>query len=99
MECGMELHQLVTVSFAYSIGFSKAIKDINMSNIIIIVVVNCGSPPDITNGTFDINRGTTFGSVAVYSCDVGFNLNGGAIISCQANGTWSGPIPTCNSEN
>ena len=63
-----------------------------------IAVVNCDNPPDITNGTVDINRGTTFRSVAVYSCDVGFNLNGGAIISCQANGTWSGPIPTCNSE-
>ena len=66
--------------------------------IINIIVINCGSPPDIINGTVDINRGTGFSSVAVYSCDVGFNLNGGAIISCQANETWTGPIPTCNSE-
>lgn len=39
---------------------------------------------------------TTYESLAVYSCSMGYNLNpGNNFRQCQANGTWSGPNPTC----
>jgi len=33
---------------------------------------------------------------ATYSCDPGYQVSGGASITCQANGTWSGGAPTCD---
>ena len=35
------------------------------------------------------------GTVATYGCDPGFTLNGGSTRTCQSDGTWSGPAPTC----
>ena len=40
----------------------------------------------------------TFSSVASYSCDQGFGLQGDATRVCQADGTWSGRTPQCISE-
>ena len=34
-------------------------------------------------------------SVANYSCDTGFNLNGQEQVTCQATGDWTGIAPTC----
>lgn len=41
---------------------------------------------------------TTFNSVATYSCDSGFTLNGATMRICQQNETWSADAPTCESE-
>ncbi|XP_019614393.1 PREDICTED: sushi, von Willebrand factor type A, EGF and pentraxin domain-containing protein 1-like [Branchiostoma belcheri] len=30
-----------------------------------------------------------------FTCETGYNLVGGAMIKCQADGTWSGSVPTC----
>ena len=38
---------------------------------------------------------TTFGSVAVYSCAVGYRLAGNNTRVCQPNGTWTGVAPSC----
>ena len=40
---------------------------------------------------------TTFMSTAVYTCNTGYNLTGDMTRTCQANGTWSGIAPTCES--
>ena len=39
---------------------------------------------------------TTFGSTATYSCNTGYSLTGAATRTCQADGTWSGTVPTCS---
>lgn len=40
--------------------------------------------------------GTTgFNEMAIYTCDIGFTLNGISIRTCQDNGTWSGEEPMC----
>ena len=38
---------------------------------------------------------TTFGSVANYSCDNGYELVGPSTRMCQANGSWSDTAPSC----
>ena len=38
---------------------------------------------------------TIFDSVATYSCNSGYALNGDATRRCLGNGTWSGTIPSC----
>ena len=57
-------------------------------------VVDCGTLNDPSNGQVTLN-GTTFWSVATYTCDPGFNIVGDMKRICQANGTWSGNEPTC----
>ena len=43
---------------------------------------------------------TTFGNVATYSCDPGYDLHpDNSIRICQANVTWSGMDPLCQGMN
>ena len=63
---------------------------------IIIAAVNCGSPPVPINGSVSITSlQTTFQSIAIYSCDLGFMLVGENRRICEAQGAWSGQTPTC----
>ena len=59
-------------------------------------VIDCGSPPRIDNGTFNVTM-TTFESMAQYSCNEGFTLSGSQSRTCQADGTWSGADLMCRS--
>lgn len=62
----------------------------------------CEILEDPNNGNVTFND-TGIGSVAIYSCGLGFTLQGSANRTCQqqnpdANVTWSGSAPTCESE-
>ena len=48
----------------------------------------------LENGDVMFND-TTFDSVATYSCDPTYALNGNATRRCLADGTWSGNMPSC----
>ena len=37
-------------------------------------------------------------TIANYTCDPGFGLDGDEMRTCQADGMWSGEQPTCVSE-
>ena len=51
--------------------------------------VVCGMPPNLTDGTVKVN-GTTYRSVANYSCQPGYQQTGqNNTAICQANGNWS----------
>jgi len=39
--------------------------------------------------------GRTIGSVANYSCDAGFTLQGNTVRNCTPDATWDGAEPTC----
>lgn len=59
----------------------------------------CSMPPDcttlsITSGSVEAPKGTTYGEVAIASCDEGYSLQGTAFITCNDDGTWSSS-PTC----
>ena len=67
-----------------------------MFNIHIIAVYDCGilNPPQY--GMIDFIE-TTFGSIATYSCNVGFNLTGNSgkdYRVCIVDG-WTGAEPSC----
>ncbi|ELT94722.1 hypothetical protein CAPTEDRAFT_112484, partial [Capitella teleta] len=57
--------------------------------------VKCNYPGRPTNGDIDGTSPAIFGTVATFSCDDGFSLNGNSEIICQANGKWSGSKPSC----
>ena len=60
--------------------------------------ISCGQLVNQSNGYVDTSVGTSIGDVARYSCDTGYILNGTAERICQADGQWSGSVPTCESE-
>ena len=59
------------------------------------VGISCGQPASLSNGRVDTSAGTSFGDVARYSCDTGYTRIGPAERTCQADGEWSGSVPTC----
>jgi hypothetical protein len=56
-------------------------------------IKDCGALGNPTNGTVNAAV-TTFGAVAMYSCNGTFTLVGATTRQCQADG-WSGSAPTC----
>ncbi len=67
----------------------------------------CSDLPSPTNG--DINYGGGDGStgsrpvdtVATYTCNTGYTLNGGSTRTCESGGSggvWSGSAPVCERE-
>ena len=68
--------------------------------------MDCGPPPvpmgeEFNNITLTSVTNTTFNSTAVYSCPEGFTPDINEDIgldntrTCQGNGMWSTPTPTC----
>ena len=41
---------------------------------------------------------TTFGSIATYSCDEGFGIQGSSERVCEATGRWNRSQPSCESK-
>ena len=59
-----------------------------------VIVVDCGDPGLPLNAA-RVLTGTTFSSRVTYTCSVNFMLSGEETRVCQADGTWSGALPTC----
>ena len=60
--------------------------------------VDCGPPQESANTVIKFAT-TTYGSTAVYKCNLGYELSTGAqslTRECLANGIWEGSIPVCN---
>ena len=51
------------------------------------------------NGVITYSTGSTYnrpvGTMATYSCNTGYALNGGSTRTCQLGWTWSGSAPAC----
>ena len=62
-------------------------------------MVDCGLLEAPDNGTVDLSAGTTFGSVAVYSCNDIFELVGSSTRTCLGTGLWSDEPPICDRES
>ena len=60
---------------------------------------DCGTPPDAhVNGKPPLYTSATTGSTAIYNCQSGYMRVGDQIITCMANGQWSGSAPDCDRE-
>lgn len=43
----------------------------------------------------DLSRGTGLYHTAAYTCNIGYNLIGINVQTCQPDGTWNGREPSC----
>ncbi len=67
-----------------------------------VPIVTCSDLPSLANGDIDYGGAGSPGSrpvdtVATYTCDTGYTLDGGTTRFC-ASGVWSGSPPTCQGE-
>ena len=58
-------------------------------------VVDCGSLLNPVSGAVSLSSGTTFGSIATYTCNEGFMLNVSTPRTCGSDGRWSPAAPGC----
>ncbi len=61
--------------------------------------IRCEQLADPANGRVGISGDNTPGSVATYSCNQGFRLEGVTVRSCDSDGTYGGEAPVCRGEN
>ncbi len=59
-------------------------------------IINCPVLSEPLNGKLDETNIYSYGSVISFSCDIGFILIGNSELTCQADKSWNGSIPTCN---
>ena len=57
-------------------------------------IVECGDPGIPVNG-YTMGNNFTYASTVIFSCDIGYELQGNKTALCQANGQWSNNIPLC----
>ena len=59
-----------------------------------LAVIDCDTLSPPMNGSVTI-RGMGVGSMASYSCNVGFTLSERSTRECNDDGNWTGQAPTC----
>ncbi len=63
------------------------------------IVITCSDLILLTNGDIVYTAGSTnsrpVDTVATYTCNTGYTLNGGTTRTCESDGVWSGSTPTC----
>ncbi|XP_046996037.1 sushi, von Willebrand factor type A, EGF and pentraxin domain-containing protein 1 [Schistocerca americana] len=58
--------------------------------------VDCGAPPNIDNGRYNlVNKTTTHGSIVEYTCDEDYWMDGTERQTCTREGKWSADAPAC----
>uniref|UniRef100_UPI00398EE43F sushi, von Willebrand factor type A, EGF and pentraxin domain-containing protein 1 n=1 Tax=Pristiophorus japonicus TaxID=55135 RepID=UPI00398EE43F len=58
------------------------------------IPVRCGEPPNIKRGHVS-GTNYSFGAIVAYSCNTGFYVKGDKKRTCEADGEWSGQLPSC----
>ncbi len=54
-------------------------------------------PLHVSNGKVIVTS-ILVGGTAVYNCSPGHRVDGGAVLTCQSDGSWNNTIPTCKRE-
>ncbi|XP_069936040.1 sushi, von Willebrand factor type A, EGF and pentraxin domain-containing protein 1 isoform X3 [Cherax quadricarinatus] len=58
--------------------------------------INCGHPGHLSNGWLEnIEQGTALGASIIFRCYPNMTIEGDQSTVCQADGSWSKPLPMC----
>ena len=68
--------------------------------VLVPIVITCSDLPALTNGDIDYAGAGSSDSrpvdtVATYTCNPGYTLNGYTTRTCGSDGVWSGDTPMC----
>ncbi|XP_078666609.1 CUB and sushi domain-containing protein 3-like isoform X3 [Branchiostoma floridae x Branchiostoma belcheri] len=70
--------------------------DITWSNPVpTCTLVQCPVRAAPANGAVSPTGANFYLTVVTFTCNIGYTLNGAAAATCQSDGTWSNPAPTC----
>ncbi|XP_019617396.1 PREDICTED: sushi, von Willebrand factor type A, EGF and pentraxin domain-containing protein 1-like [Branchiostoma belcheri] len=70
--------------------------DITWSNPVpTCTLVQCPVRAAPANGAVSPTGANFYLTVVTFTCNIGYTLNGAAAATCQSDGTWSNPVPTC----
>ena len=58
-------------------------------------VANCGDLQPPANGGISFSAGTIFGSVAIFTCNTGYDIIGMESRFCLVDELWNGTTPSC----
>ena len=58
-------------------------------------LTDCGKPSSPSNGSVRVTSRTIVGRSVQFSCDVGYDLIGSEIVTCEEHGNWSDSPPLC----
>ena len=67
-----------------------------LSNVFSLNTTDCGPLTSIDNGNIAYSSGTTYLSVASFSCNPGYTKSSIITRTCMANKTWSNDTPHCS---
>lgn len=65
---------------------------------LLLLAVSCGPPPEVPHAV-TMSSGQTYQSIVSYMCHPGLSLIGSQNLTCQADGKWSLPTPSCECKN
>ena len=57
-------------------------------------ITYCNDPGVPENG-FALPSNFSYGTIVLFQCNIGYELSGGAIITCQADNNWDNNLPMC----
>ena len=61
----------------------------------IFQIIDCDKLTSPENGVLRYSNGTTYQSVATFSCNPGYKISTNLTRTCKADKTWSNVIPSC----
>lgn len=62
---------------------------------VLLTVISCEQLVSPLNGQVSVSGDNRPGSVATYSCNQGFDLEGSSVRTCGSDGSYSGQAPVC----
>lgn len=62
---------------------------------LIFIVIKCGDPGKPSNGKQIVQKGFVYGGWIKFECDKDYTLDGTHTTHCQANKSWTSPVPRC----
>ncbi|XP_077971175.1 sushi, von Willebrand factor type A, EGF and pentraxin domain-containing protein 1-like isoform X2 [Styela clava] len=60
------------------------------------IQIKCPVLSLISNGRFECENGSVFGSTCTYACDEGYKMEGFPTMECTTTERWSRPTPSCS---
>lgn len=84
---------------AESASFTRTTASVHaVVKVINFLAVLCPKPINVENGSYLLSQDPPKpGAHVLYSCNVGYSIQGGSILTCLSSGSWSSVYPHCQS--